>query len=66
MNQKQIHVDLSGLTDAEYLAIEDEAKKQGIPFDEAVKYAILQGSRSLRNRARLNPVARLLRFSRVH
>lgn len=66
MNQKLQAVDLSGLTDAEYLAIENEAKKQGISFDEAMKFAIQQASKKLQVRARLNPVARLFRFSRVH
>lgn len=59
-------IDLSSLTDAEYLAIDNEAKRLGISFDDAMKRAIQETSRELQARMSLNPVARLFRFSKAH
>jgi flagellar hook-basal body complex protein FliE len=55
-------VDLSGLSDAEYLAIENEAKERGVSFDEAFKQMIKETSQRLQKRSKLTPIARLFRF----
>lgn len=62
MNKNQTAIDLSGLSEQELSAIETEADKRGVSFDEACKQILLDRSKELQKRGRLNPIARLFRF----
>lgn len=66
MDKKQTAVDLSGLSDQDISAIETEAKKRGLSFDEACKQILLDRSKELQKRGVLSPIARLFRFQVAH
>ena len=66
MTHETIEIDLSGLTDAEYIAIENEATRQGISFDDALKQAIQSVSRRLQKQAENKPSTRLFGFQNAH
>ncbi len=66
MNNKETAVDLSGLSEQDISAIESEAQRRGLSFDDACKQILRERSQELQKRARLNPIARLFRFQVVH
>lgn len=66
MTQRQIEIDLSGLTDAEYAAIESEATRLGVSFEDALKQILLNISRKLQKQAQKPAATRLFGFSRAH
>jgi predicted DNA binding CopG/RHH family protein len=66
MQNKETAVDLSGLSDQDISAIESEAHRRGLSFDETCKQILRERSQELQKRGRLNPIARLFRFQVVH
>lgn len=66
MHNKETAVDLSGLSEQDISAIESEAQRRGVAFEEACKQILLERSKELQKRGRLNPIARLFRFQVVH
>ncbi len=59
-------VDLSGFADAEIDAIETEALRRGISFDDCCKQLLLEHSRQLQKKARVCPLRRFFGSSRDH
>lgn len=66
MNNKETAVDLSGLSAQDISAIESEAQRLGLSFDDACKQILLQRAKELQKRGRLSPIARLFRFQVAH
>ncbi|CAN7188899.1 hypothetical protein [Acidovorax sp. LjRoot117] len=62
MSKQTTPIDLSGLSEQDLSAIESEATRRGISFDDECLRMLVEHSRQLQRRARLNPLARLFRF----
>ncbi|CAN7495228.1 hypothetical protein LJR074_003410 [Acidovorax sp. LjRoot74] len=62
MTKQPTPIDLSGLSEQALSAIESEAKRRCVSFDDACLQMLVEHSRQLQRRARLNPLARLFRF----
>lgn len=66
MIQPNTAIDLSSFEEQDIRAIEIEAQRHGVSFDDACLRMLLEHSRQLQKRARLNPIARLFRFQSVN
>lgn len=60
-----VAVDLRGLTDEEYSAINTEAIRRGISFDELASRQLAEHARKLRARVRTGGIAQLFRFGKA-
>lgn len=59
-------VDLQGFSDKELSAIESEAIRRGVSFDEAVKQLLIEHARNAKAKKRETPIWKRYSFPGVH
>lgn len=64
--KNETRVDLRDATETELRAIEEEAERTGLSFDDALKSLLRKHAQELRKQPRLSPVARLFGSREVH
>lgn len=58
-------VDLQSLPDEDYAAINNEAVRRGVSFDEVASSMLQEHAKKLRARARTGGIAQLFRFAKA-